>query len=109
MTLLLQNPPLPKRTQAPPARVVIATIERPRGDTGIHAHTKALLDGLISAGIDAELANPFSAGTKWLPVFALRKLIKPINRTWALRWYRQWHGAALRECLMQSMLDRAAD
>jgi glycosyltransferase involved in cell wall biosynthesis len=109
MTLLLQNPPRPTRTEAPPPRVVIATIERPQGDTGIHAHTNALLDGLTRAGIDAELANPFSAGAKWLPIFAIRKLIKPINKSWGLRWYRHWHSAALRECLMQSMLNHAAN
>jgi glycosyltransferase involved in cell wall biosynthesis len=109
MTLLLRNAPQPKHMQAPIARVVIATIERPQGDTGIHAHTNALFDGLIGCGIDAELANPFCVGAKWLPVFGLRELIKPINKTWGLRWYRHWHGAALRECLMQSMLNRAAD
>ena len=57
-------------------------------------------DGTLSdadmkrAGIEADLANPFSAGAKWLPMFALRKLlIKPINKTWGLRWYRHCHAA----------------
>lgn len=90
-------------------RVIVATIERPQGDTGIHAHTNALLDGLKRAGIETELANPFSAGTKWMAMFALRKLIKPINTTWGLRWYRHWHGAALRESLMRLMLRGSAD
>lgn len=98
------------RTDADCARVIVATIERPQGDTGIHAHTGALLDGLNRAGIETELANPFSAGAKWLPMFALRKLlIKPINKTWGLRWYRHWHGAALRESLMRSLLRASAD
>src|SRR3954466_1728691 len=92
------------------SRVIVATIERPQGDTGIHAHTNALLEGLQRAGVEAELANPFSAGPKWLPLFAVRKLVlKNVNKTWSLRWYRHWHYAALRESLTRTLLRRPAD
>ncbi len=92
------------------ARVIVATIERPQGDTGVHAHTNALLAGLKRAGFEAELANPFSAGPKWLPFFALRKLIlKPVNKTWSLRWYRHWHYTALRESLTGAILRHPAN
>jgi glycosyltransferase involved in cell wall biosynthesis len=91
-------------------RVIIATIERAQGDTGIHAHTNALMTGLHRAGVECELANPFSAGPKWLPMFAVRKLIlNPVNKTWSLRWYRHWHYAALRESLTRALLRRNAD
>ncbi len=91
-------------------RVIIATIERAQGDTGIHAHTDALMSGLHRAGVECELANPFSAGPKWLPMFAVRKLIlDPVNKTWSLRWYRHWHYAALRESLTRALLRRNAD
>jgi glycosyltransferase involved in cell wall biosynthesis len=97
-------------SRASEARVIVATIERPVGDTGIHAHTQSLLEGFKRAGIEAELANPFTAGPKWLPLFAVRKLIlKPVNKTWSLRWYRHWHYAALRESLTRSLLRRPAE
>jgi glycosyltransferase involved in cell wall biosynthesis len=98
------------RVSAASARVIIATIERPQGDTGIHTHTRSLMDGLKRAGIECELANPFAAGAKWLPIFAVRKLLlKRVNKTWSLRWYRHWHYAALRECLTRSLLRRPTD
>ena len=60
--------------------------------------------------MEVELANPFSAGPKWLPLFAVRKLIlKPVNKTWSLRWYRHWHYAALRESLTRSLLRHPAN
>src|SRR2546421_1372621 len=114
MSLLLHNPEFAvsptMRKHVDRARAIIATIERPQGDTGVHAHTNALLEGLKRAGVEAELVNPFSAGPKWLPLFAVRKLIlKPMNKTWSLRWYRHWHYAALRESLTRSLLRHPVD
>ena len=101
----------PDRVRATVARrVVLATIERPDGDTGIHVHTRVLLDGLKRAGMQVELANPFSASTKWIPLFAIRKLgLKQLNSTWGLRWYRHWHFAAVRQSIMRLALQRKID
>jgi glycosyltransferase involved in cell wall biosynthesis len=91
-------------------RVIVATVERPQGDTGVHAHTQALLSGLAAAEVDAELVNPFCAGAKWLPVFAFRKLfLKHLSKSLALRWYRHWHVRALREALAKSLTARPID
>jgi glycosyltransferase involved in cell wall biosynthesis len=86
-----------------PSRVFIATVERPDGDTGIHAHTRTLLSGFASAGIDATLVNPFSGGVKWLPIFALRRAIDPFSKTRGTLWYRRWHLAALRQNLTRAL------
>ena len=84
------------------ADVVIATLARGRGETGVHTHSRALRDGLSEAGFSSRLQTPFSGSPKWLPVFALRPLfIYPVNKTWSTRWYRRWHLEALREQLVR--------
>jgi glycosyltransferase involved in cell wall biosynthesis len=91
-------------------RVVIATVARPSGDTGVHTHSRTLREGLIAAGFDCQLATPFDGSRKWLPIFAARRaILDPFNRTWGTRWYRHWHMAALRENLLRSLQARAAD
>jgi glycosyltransferase involved in cell wall biosynthesis len=101
----------PEQVRATVARrVVIATVERPDGDTGIHVHTRVLMDGLKRAGVQVELANPFSASAIWLPFFAIRKFgLKQINPTWGLRWYRHWHFAAVRQSLMRLAAQQPVD
>jgi glycosyltransferase involved in cell wall biosynthesis len=86
------------------AGVVIATLARGRGETGVHTHSRALRDGLSEAGLSCRLQTPFSGGAKWLPVFAVRPLfIYPLNKTWSTRWYRHWHLEALREQLIRDI------
>ena len=77
-------------------QILIATINRPEGDTGIHAHTRSLAEGMNHAGVKCEVISPFSGTRAWLPVFAVRPLLlKRVNKTWSTRWHRFWHGAAL--------------
>jgi len=90
-------------TQPPGAgspRIVIASINRPEGDTGVHTHTRMLSSGLHEAGGQCDLVSAFSASRKWLPVFALRPLVlHRVNKSWSTLWHRHWHKAALREAL----------
>lgn len=84
--------------------VVIATLARGRGETGVHTHSQALRDGLNETGFACRLQTPFSGSPKWLPVFAMRPLfIAPLNKTWSTRWYRRWHLEALREQLLRDL------
>ncbi len=77
-------------------QILIATINRPEGETGIHAHTRSLAAGMSQAGVKCEVISPFSGTRAWLPVFAVRPLLlKRLNKTWSTRWHRFWHGAAL--------------
>src|SRR4051812_722679 len=83
-------------------RVVIATINRGEGDTGVHTHTRVLEGGLRDAGVTCDVVSAFSGSRKWLPVFALRPLLlHRINKSWSTLWHRKWHRAALRENLMR--------
>lgn len=87
-----------------PGDVVIATLARDHGETGVHTHSRALRDGLRDAGFRCRLQTPFGGSPKWLAVFAVRPLIlHPLNKTWSTRWYRRWHFEALREQLVRDL------
>jgi glycosyltransferase involved in cell wall biosynthesis len=92
------------------ARVCIATINRPEGDTGVHTHTRMLAAGLDAAGVRCDVVSAFSAGVQWLAVFAVRPLLlKRISGTAATLWHRKWHMAALRAALLRHVKAHAPD
>ncbi len=70
--------------------IIIATIMRPNGETGVQTHFNALIDYLNAHNQPVELMTPYSAPL-WLvyPVFAVRKLLKGALSVW---WYRYWHA-----------------
>ena len=85
------------------ATVVIATVNREHGSTGVHTHTRSLRDGLAAAGVACDVVTPFGSPA-WLPIFAVRPLLlNRLNPTWATRWYRHWHGAAVRAHLRRRL------
>lgn len=83
--------------------VLIATIMRADGDTGVQTHFRAFFDYLVRQGRSVRLFTPFDA-PKWLvyPVFAFRRLLDPVNGAVSVWWYRFWHAVFL-----QSVLKRA--
>ena len=84
--------------------VVIATVNREHGSTGVHTHTRSLRDGLRAAGVACDVVTPFDGTKAWLPVFAVRPLVlNRVNPTWATLWYRHWHGAAVRANLRRRL------
>ena len=84
--------------------VVIATVNREQGSTGVHTHTRSLRDGLRAAGVAVDVVTPFDGSKAWLPVFSVRPLLlNRVNPTWATRWYRRWHGAAVRANLRRRL------
>ena len=84
--------------------VVIATVNRDHGSTGVHTHTRSLRDGLRAAGVACDVVTPFDGSGAWLPVFAVRPLVlNKLNPTWATLWYRRWHGAAVRANLRRRL------
>ncbi len=90
--------------------VVIATVNREHGSTGVHTHTRSLRGGLAAAGVACDVVTPFSGSRAWLPVFAVRPLVlNRLNPTWATRWYRHWHGAAVRANLRRRLAGGGVD
>ncbi len=90
-------------------RIVIATLGRPVGITGVHAHTRSLQAGIAAAGIPCTVSSPFSGSRKWYPIFAVRRpFLRPINPSWSTRWYFHWHFLALRENLHRRLREQPA-
>lgn len=96
--------PVMRSSRPAPSRVVIATINRAEGDTGVHTHTRMLCEGLRAANVSCDVVSPFSGSKKWLPVFAVRPLLlNRVNRTWSTLWHRRWHMSAVRENLRKRL------
>ena len=90
--------------------VVIATVNREHGSTGVHTHTRVLRDGLLAAGVACDVVTPFGGSRGWLPLFAVRPLLlNRVNQTWATLWYRHWHGAAVRANLRRRLAAGGVD
>ena len=77
-------------------KLLIATLNRSEGETGIHAHTRSLVSGMREANVQCEMVSPFTGSVAWLAVFAVRTLLlNRLNKTWSTQWHRYWHRRAL--------------
>jgi glycosyltransferase involved in cell wall biosynthesis len=89
--------------------LVIATMMRPQGDTGVQTHARILREGIARAGLPCSVVSPFSGSRKWLAVFAARPLLlHHLNKNWSTRWYRHWHFLALCENLRRHLARQPA-
>lgn len=84
--------------------ILIATIMRPEGDTGVQTHFRSFMAYLNKAGRQCELITPYCAPL-WqvYPVFGLRKLVNLFNRELGVWWYRHWHAYFLRQALKRRL------
>lgn len=87
-----------------PAPLVIATILREDGTTGVDTHVRELRQFLCEHGGEAPLVTPFSWG-RWLavPIFGARLAVEPLSRSWGVAWYRYWHTAFLEAALRRHL------
>ena len=99
------EPDRPVRDGSKPAgRIIVATLNRLSGATGVHTHTRSLVGGLHAEGFSCDVVTPFSGSRLWQPIFAVRPLIlKRIQPTWGTLWYRHWHMTALRVNLRRAV------
>ena len=81
--------------------IIIATIMRPEGETGVQTHFNALINYLNANDQPVELITPYSAPL-WLvyPLFAVRKLLKGPLSVW---WYRYWHAFFVEMALIKRL------
>ena len=88
-----------------PGRIVVATILRPNGETGVQTYFNEVISGFTSLGVPISLHTPFDyTSTAVFPVFALRKLIDPLSGSLGVWWYRHWNHAFLREVLKRRLV-----
>lgn len=84
--------------------ILIATLMRPEGDTGVQTHFRAFMEFLVERGEVAEVVTPFSSPA-WqvYPVFGVRKLVDRMNKVASVWWYRHWHRKFLELALRRRL------
>ena len=86
--------------------VVIATILREEGNTGVQTHVRQLRLYLKERGTPTTLVTPFSWGTALtVPVFGFRLALERCSGAASVAWYRHWHEVFLRNALRRSLAE----
>jgi glycosyltransferase involved in cell wall biosynthesis len=89
-----------------PVPLVIATILREEGITGVHTHFRQLRRYLGENGAPATLVTPFSWGRALTyPVFGFRRVLERCSRPAGVVWYRHWHEVFLRNALRRCLAE----
>lgn len=81
-------------------RILVATLMRREGGTGVQAHTRTISEYAAAAGHTVSVVTPFDARSPMLgPAFALRLPLRAMSRPAAVWWYRAGHAHYLRAAL----------
>jgi len=84
--------------------LVIATILREDGITGVQSYVKRLCQYLGEHDIATTMITPFSwGGPLTVPVFGLRLALKRFSGSASAIWYRRWHEAFLYNALRRHL------
>lgn len=84
--------------------MVIATILRQDGGTGVHTHVRRFREYLADEGIQTTLITPWSGGQLLTgSVFAVRLGLEPVSGAASVMWYRHWHERFLRRGLRRHL------
>jgi len=80
--------------------VVVATLMRREGGTGVQTHARTVVEHSVAAGRESSVVTPFEASSPLLaPAFALRQPLRVVSRPAAVWWYRAGHAHYLRQAL----------
>lgn len=86
--------------------LVIATMHREEGITGVHTHVRQLRQYLERHGMTATLITPFSWGKALtIPVFGPRLVLARVSGPASVVWHRHWHEVFLRNGLRRSLAE----
>jgi glycosyltransferase involved in cell wall biosynthesis len=84
--------------------IIIATIMRPSGETGVQTHFNCFRDFLTTRQQKQQLLTPFSSPKLLVyPVFALRKILDKLSGPLSVWWYRYWHAYFLKLALQKHL------
>lgn len=84
--------------------LLIATILREKGITGVHTHFRQLSQYLEAEGRPAALVTPFTwARPLTKPVFGVRYLLDRCSGSASVWWYRHWHEVFLYRALRRHL------
>jgi glycosyltransferase involved in cell wall biosynthesis len=80
--------------------LVVATILRPEGNTGVQTHVQQFRRQLAQDGTAVTIITPFSWGRALrVPVFGFRFALERVSGDANVAWYRYWHEAFLLNAL----------
>ncbi|MBM7509438.1 glycosyltransferase family 4 protein [Nocardioides sp. 31GB23] len=80
--------------------VVVATVMRREGGSGVQTHVRTVVEHLEATGRPVRVVSPFDAASPLVrPVFAVRLALQPVSGAAGVWWYRHWHTAYLRAAL----------
>jgi glycosyltransferase involved in cell wall biosynthesis len=86
--------------------VIVATIFREGGGTGVHTHFGQLRGYLERHGSGATVVTPFSWNRPLTyPAFAPRLMLSHMSASAAVWWYRHWHEVFLYHALRRRLAD----
>jgi glycosyltransferase involved in cell wall biosynthesis len=86
--------------------LVIATMHREEGITGVHTHVRQLRQYIERCGMAATLVTPFSWGRALtVPVFGPRLLLERFSRPASVVWHRHWHEVFLQNALRRRLAE----
>lgn len=90
------------RLQVP---LVIASMLRQDGNTGVETHVRQLLEFLAGSGTAVvTVVTPFSRRRALAyPVFGFRSVLRRLSNSASVVWYRHWHEVFLREALRRHL------
>jgi glycosyltransferase involved in cell wall biosynthesis len=105
MTLDDKRPPHSGRADAASAPVVIATILRGDGITGVDTHIRQARNYLTRSGYPCTLITPYSwARPLTYPVFGIRPLVlERVSGAASVAWYLHWHAFFVRQALRRHL------
>ena len=89
----------------PDRPLVVATLLRTQGNTGVHTHFQQLFRYLATdPAATAVLSTPFDWGWPlYVPVYAARHALAPVSGSADVLWYRHWHEVFLRGALRERL------
>jgi glycosyltransferase involved in cell wall biosynthesis len=86
--------------------VIIASLMREHGSTGLQTHVRAVRAVLGATGRDCTLVTPFDAPLWQIaPVFGTGKLMRPVWPAANVAWHDHWHVYYLARLLRQRLAD----
>lgn len=91
----------------PSPNIIIATLMREHGDTGVQTYFNTFHHYLNSKNVRSNIITPFSMSNAiTFPIFGFRKLIDPFNNELSTWWYRYWHYLLLKQALRKELNKR---
>lgn len=85
--------------------LIIASMLREDGVTGVHTHVRQVRQYLGRLKVDARVVTPFSWNRPLTPVFGLRFALERFHRAAGVVWYRYWHELFLYHALRRNLAE----